>query len=122
MNFKACTFESLALIFGFGRGAQVGKTSLLEVNLYGASVNVGRTHFLFGTLQALEYHQNLRFWKKTKLFLTMRSQVIVRRQLSRQRSGVVSQQCLHPRRFDSTVKRVSKLTFEPVSFLFLACL
>ena len=47
MNFKACTFERLALIFGFGRGAQVGKTSLLEVNLYGASVDVGRIHFLF---------------------------------------------------------------------------
>ena len=27
MNFKACTFERLALIFGFGRGAQVVKTS-----------------------------------------------------------------------------------------------
>jgi len=26
MNFKACTFERLVLIFGFGRGAQVVKT------------------------------------------------------------------------------------------------
>ena len=33
MNFKACTFERLALIFGFGRGAQVGEASFLEVNL-----------------------------------------------------------------------------------------
>ena len=47
MNFQACTFERLALIFGFGRGAQVGKTSLLEVNSYGASVDVVRIHFLF---------------------------------------------------------------------------
>ena len=47
MNFKACTFERLALIFGFGRGAQVGKTSLLEVNLYGASVDVGRIIFIW---------------------------------------------------------------------------
>ena len=48
MNFKACTFERLAFTsLGFGRGAQVGKTSLLEVNLYGASVDVGRIHFLF---------------------------------------------------------------------------
>ena len=32
MNLKACTFERLALIsLGFGRGAQVEKTSLLEV-------------------------------------------------------------------------------------------
>ena len=32
MNLKACTFERLAFIsLGFGRGAQVGKTSLLEV-------------------------------------------------------------------------------------------
>ena len=32
MNLKACTFERLAFIsLGFGRGAQVGKTSLLDV-------------------------------------------------------------------------------------------
>ena len=32
MNLKACTFERLVFIsLGFGRGAQVGKTSLLEV-------------------------------------------------------------------------------------------
>ena len=32
MNLKAGTFERLAFIsLGFGRGAQVGKTSLLEV-------------------------------------------------------------------------------------------
>ena len=29
---------------------------------------------------------------------------------------------VHPRRFDSTVKRLPKLRFEPVSFLFLVCL
>ena len=57
MNFKACTFERLALIFGFGRGAQVGKTSLLEVNLYGASVDVGRIHF---------YLVRFRPWDPTK--------------------------------------------------------
>ena len=47
MNLKACTFERLAFIsLGFGRGAQVGKTSLLEVEfIYGASVDVGRIHF-----------------------------------------------------------------------------
>ena len=43
----------------------------------------------------------------------------MRRLHSRQRSGVVSQQRLRPRRFDSTVKRVPKLRFEPVSFLSL---
>ena len=47
MNFKACTFERLVLIFGFRRGAQVGKTSLLEVHLYGASVDVGRIIFIW---------------------------------------------------------------------------
>ena len=45
----------------------------------------------------------------------------MRRLHSRQRSGVVSQQRLRPRRFDSTVKRVPKLRFEPVSFLSLVC-
>ena len=34
MKLKACTFERLAFIsWGFGKGAQVGKTSLLEVEL-----------------------------------------------------------------------------------------
>ena len=48
MNFKACTFERLVLIFGFGRGAQVVKTSpFLEVNLCGASVDVGRIIFIW---------------------------------------------------------------------------
>eukprot|EP00493_Phyllostaurus_siculus_P004686 UN04707 len=46
MNFQDCTFERLVLIFGFGRGAQIVKTSpFLEVNLYGASVDVGRIFF-----------------------------------------------------------------------------
>ena len=69
MNLKACTFEKLAFIsLGFGRGAQVGKTSLLEVNLYGASVDVGRIHFLFGTLQALGSHQNPRYLEEDEAF------------------------------------------------------
>ena len=41
---------------------------------------------------------------------------------NRQRSGVASQQRLRPRLFDNTVKRVPKLRFEPVSFLFWVCL
>ena len=74
MNLKACGFESLALIsLWFGRGAQVGKTSLLEGSLYGASVDVGRIHFSFGTLQALESHQNPRSLEEDDAFFTMRS-------------------------------------------------
>ena len=49
LDFWKASFNSL----GRGRGAQVGKTSLLEVNLYGASDDVGRINFWFGTLQAL---------------------------------------------------------------------
>ena len=121
MNFKACTFERLAFIsFGFGRGTQVGKTSLLEVNLYGTSVDVGRIHFLFGTLQDLGFHQNPRSLKEVEALFSMRrkdSETNTPRQLS----GVASQQRSRPRRFDSTVKRVPKLRFEHVSFLFLVC-
>ena len=59
MNLKVCTFERIPFIsLGFGRDAQVGKTSLLEVNTYGASIDVGRVRFSFGTLQALGSHQN----------------------------------------------------------------
>ena len=85
MNFKACTFERLALIFGFGRGAQVGKTSLLEVNLCGASVDVERIHFLFGTLQALGSHQNPRYLEEDEAFFLQCEAKIVRRHTSRQR-------------------------------------
>ena len=51
-------------------------------------------------------------------FYDMRNK-IVRRLPSWQRSGVVSQQRLRLRRL-TLVKRVPKLRFEPVSFLFLA--
>ena len=102
MNFKACTCERLALIFGFGRGAQVGAY-----------------HFYLVRSRPWD-PTNPRFWKKTKHFLTMRSK-IVRRLPSWQRSGVVSQQRLRLRRFDSLVKRSTKLRSELVSFLFLVC-
>ena len=60
MNLKACTFERLAFIsLGFGRGAQVGKTSLLEVKLLWRKRRRWAYYcFFFGTLQALESHQN----------------------------------------------------------------
>ena len=45
----------------------------------------------------------------------------MRRLPSWQRFGVVSQQRLRLRRFDSLVKRSPKLRSEPVSFLFLFC-
>ena len=45
MNFKACTFERLVLIFGFVEALK--SCSLLEVNLYGASVDVGRIIFIW---------------------------------------------------------------------------
>ena len=77
MNLKACNFEKLAFIsLGFGRGAQVEKTSLLEVEFifYGASVDVGRIHFSFGTLQALGSRPNPRSFEEDAAFFTMRSE------------------------------------------------
>ena len=49
MNFKARTLKKNSLIFGFGRGAQVGEASFLEMNLR-RTLGVS---FIFGTLQAL---------------------------------------------------------------------
>ena len=93
MNLKACTFERLAFIsLGFGRGAQVGKTSLLEVNLLRRKR--GRWAyfiFLFGTLQALGSHQNPRSLEEYEAFFKQCKAKIVRQHTSRQRSGVVSQ-------------------------------
>ena len=69
MNFKACTFERLAFIsLGFGRGAQVEKTSLLEVNILRRKRRRWRIHDLFGTLQALRFHQNPRYLEEDEAF------------------------------------------------------
>ena len=122
MNFKACTFERLAFIsLGFGRGAQVGKTSLLEVNLLRRKRRRWAYSFFiwYASGPGIPPKPSI-FGRRRSIFLQCEAK-IVRRHTSRQRSGVVSQQRLRPRRFDSTVKRVPKLRFEPVSFLFLAC-
>ena len=54
MNFQAWNLRRLALIFGFGRGAQVGETSLFQVNLYGAIVDVGGIIFYLVRFRFLE--------------------------------------------------------------------
>ena len=70
MNLKACTFERLAFIsLGFGRGAQVGKTSLLEVEFITAQAStLGVFNFSFGTLQALGSNQNPRSFEEDAAF------------------------------------------------------
>ena len=71
MNLKACTFERLAFIsLGFGRGAQVGKTSLLEVEfiLRRKRRRWAYSTFSFGTLQALGSNQNPRSFDEDEAF------------------------------------------------------
>ena len=70
MNFEVCTFERLAFIsLGFGRGTQVGKTSLLEVELITTQAStLGVFMFLFGTLRALRSHQNPQFLEEDEAF------------------------------------------------------
>ena len=102
MNFKARTFGKLTLIsLKFGRGAQ----KWID---YTASVDIWHIHFLFGTLQALGSHQSLRYFEEDASFFEQCETKIVRRHTSRQRSSVASQQCLCPRRFEGTVKRIPK--------------
>ena len=122
-EFETCTFERLAFIsLGGGRNAQVGKTSLLEVNLYGASVDVERIHFLLWYASGPGIPPKPSIFRRRRSIFLQCEVKIVRRFRPRQRFGVVSQQRLRPRKFDSTVKRVTKLRFEPVSFLCLVCL
>ena len=67
MNLKTCTFERLAFnSLGFGRGAQVGKTSLLEVEfIFTAQASkLGVFNFSFGTLQALGSRPNPRSFEE----------------------------------------------------------
>ena len=71
MNLKACTFERLAFIsLGFGRGSQVGKTSLWEVEFITVQAStLGVLIFSFATLQALGLRQNPRSLEEDNAFL-----------------------------------------------------
>ena len=71
MNLKACTFERLAFIsLGFGRGAQVVKTSLLEVEFIFRRKRRRWAYsiFSFGTLQALGSRQKSRSFEEDAAF------------------------------------------------------
>ena len=83
----------------------------------GASVDVGRNVFSWcASGPGIPPTLNL---EEGEAFYDMREK-IVRRLPSWQRPGVVSQQRLRLTRL-TLVKRIPKLRFEPVSFLFLAC-
>ena len=128
MNLKACTFEMLSFIsLWFGRGAQVGKTSLLEVEFIStaqaSTLGVFNFFIWYASGPGIRPKPLDLSEEDTTFFFTMRSKDSERDGTPpRQRSGVASQQRLRLRRFDSTVKRVFKLRFEPISFLFLVCL
>ena len=70
MNLKACTFERLAFIsLGFGRGAQVGKTSFLEVEfILRRKRRRWAYSFSFGTFHFLGSNQNPRFLEEDHAF------------------------------------------------------
>ena len=77
MDLKACTFERLAFIsLSLVEALKSGKLHFWKWNLfYGASVDVGRIHFSFGTLQALGSRPNPRsFEEDAAFFFTMRSE------------------------------------------------
>ena len=57
MNFKARTLKKNSFIFGFGRGAQVGKASFFFGSEFTAQASTLGVSFLFGTLRALGSHQ-----------------------------------------------------------------
>ena len=98
----------LALIsLGFGRGTQVGKTSLLEMEFISQRKRRRWAYSIFHLVRFKPWDpaQVLDLSKKTPHFFTMRSK---------------DSETAHL--FDSTVKRLHKLMFEPVSFLLLVCL
>ena len=77
MNLKACTFERLPFIsLGFGRGAQVGKTSLLEVEFISRRKRRRWAYSIFHLLgfRPSDPAQTLDLSKKTPHFFTMRSE------------------------------------------------
>ena len=101
MNLKACAFERLAFIssgFGEFKGAQVGKTSLVEMNL----LRRKRRHWAYSFFHLVRFRpwdptKTFDLWKKTAHFFTMRSEDSEMTP-PRQRAGVLSQQRLRPRR------------------------
>ena len=77
MNLKACTFERLAFIsLGFGRGAQVEKTSLLEVECILRRKRRRWAYSIFHLVRFMPWDpaQTLHPWKKTPHFFTMQSE------------------------------------------------
>ena len=90
------------------------------MNLYGASVDVGRIIFIwYASGPGIPPKPSI-LEEDVASVLTMRSQ---NRETITFQAAV---RCcvtatLASETFDSTVKRVPKLRFEPVSFLFLAC-
>ena len=77
MNLKACTFERPAFLsLGLGRGAQVGKTSLLEVEFITAQAStLGVFNFYLVRFRSWDPAQSLDLSKKTPhFFFTMRSE------------------------------------------------
>ena len=95
MNFKARTLKKNSFIFGFGRGAQVGEASFLEVNLR-RKRRRWVYHFYLVRFKPSVLEEDGEFFQQCAVR-------IVRRLHSRQRSGVVSQQRLRLRRLDSLV-------------------
>ena len=108
MKFKAQTLKKNSFIFGFGRCAQVREASFLEVNVR-RKRRRWAYHFHLVRIR-LEDPTKPSVLEEDGAFLTMRNK-IVRQLHSWQRSGVVSQQRLQLRRFDSLVKRPPNLVY-----------
>ena len=111
MNFKARTLKKNSFIVGFGRGAQVGEASFLEVKLRPKRRRWRIIFIWYASGPGIS--PTLVFGRRRSVLFTMRSK-IVRRLPSWQRSGVVSQQRLRFRRL-TLVKHVPNLRFEHVS-------
>ena len=76
MNFKAGTSKKNSFNFGFGRCAQVGKASFLEVTLRRKR---RRWAYDFYLVRFRPWDPtNPPFWKKTEHFLTIRSKIVRR--------------------------------------------
>ena len=70
MNFKACTIEWLAFIsLGFGRGAEVGKISLLEVEFILRRKRRRWAYSIFHLVRFRPSRPNPRFFEKDAAFV-----------------------------------------------------
>ena len=114
---------SFHFLWGLVEAFKSGKLHFWKCNLfYGASVDVGRIHFFIWYVSGPGIQPKPSVFRRRRSIFSQCEAKIVRRHTSMVAVRCCVTTTLASETFWSTVKRVPKLRFEPVSFLFLVFL